>query len=126
MSDNRLVPGILEIKDIPLAATGEINRLFSELQTVRATFAEYVKTVRLSLGIPELNSPDQMWDLSDNAVFFLRLDTKQGPLLVPKGVALPASEQLATAAQSADAHLGAGEPLVEVAGDPGDEHVEVK
>jgi hypothetical protein len=102
--DARLVPGIIEIKDIPLAATSEINKLFGELQTMRSTFAEYVKTVRLSLGIPELNSPDQMWDLSDNAVFFLKLDTKQGPSLV-----LPVTP----------------EPLVEVAGDPGDEHVEV-
>lgn len=71
--DPRLVDGIEEIKEIPTLATQEIHRLWKELQLARETFATYVKTVRLSLGIPATNTPDNYWDMSTNAQYFLRI-----------------------------------------------------
>lgn len=80
--DARLVRGVLEVKTIPPPATARINEMYTELMIQRDAFAEYVKTVRLSLDIPESNGPGQMWDLSENSVYFLHLDDRSGPSLV--------------------------------------------
>lgn len=80
--DARLVRGVLEVKTIPPPATARINEMYTELMIQRDAFAEYVKTVRMSLDIPESNGPGQMWDLSENSVYFLRLDDRSGPSLV--------------------------------------------